>query len=105
MRFMTGPGDSHMDCPAFTLTLPSEPRMLSVARTFIEAVCQAHRLDRTLTHSLVLVTGEAFTNVVRHAHRNVAQAQLEIRLQILPDVVTLTLQDQGAPFDLATVPA
>ena len=27
-----------MDCPAFTLALPSEPRMLSVARTFVEAV-------------------------------------------------------------------
>jgi serine/threonine-protein kinase RsbW len=93
-----------MDCPAFTLTLPSEPRMLSVARTFIEAVCQAHRLERTLTHSLVLVTGEAFTNIVRHAHRDVLQAQMEICLQILPDAVALTFQDEGAPFDLAAVP-
>jgi serine/threonine-protein kinase RsbW len=89
---------------AFTLTLPSEPRMLSVARTFVEAVCQAQRLDRTLIHSLVLVTGEAFTNIVRHAHRNVPQAQMEIRLQIYADAISLTFQDQGDPFDLAAVP-
>jgi len=93
-----------MDCPAFLLTLPSEPRMLSVARTFVEAVCQAHHLDRNLVHTLVLVTGEAFTNIVRHAHRNVPQAQLEIRLQIIADTVAITFQDQGAPFDLSAVP-
>jgi serine/threonine-protein kinase RsbW len=93
-----------MDCPAFLLTLPSEPRMLSVARTFVEAVCQAHHFERNLVHALVLVTGEAFTNIVRHAHRNVPQAQMEIRLQILPDALALTFQDQGAPFDLAAVP-
>lgn len=93
-----------MDCPAFTLTLPSEPRMLSVARTFVEAVCQAHRLERSLTHSLVLVAGEAFTNIVRHAHRDVPQAQMEIGLQVFPDSIALTFQDEGAPFDLATVP-
>ncbi len=93
-----------MDCPTFLLTLPSEPRMLSVARTFVEAVCQAHCFDRTLTHALVLVAGEAFTNIVRHAHRDVPQAQLEIRLQVFPDAVALTFQDQGAPFDLSAVP-
>jgi serine/threonine-protein kinase RsbW len=93
-----------MDCPAFLLTLPSEPRMLSVARTFVEAVCHAHHLERNLVHTLVLVTGEAFTNIVRHAHRNVPQAQLELRLQIFPDAVAITVQDQGAPFDIATVP-
>jgi serine/threonine-protein kinase RsbW len=98
------PGESHMDCPAFTLTLPSESRMLTVARTFVEAVCQAHCLERTLTHSLVLVAGEAFTNIVRHAHRNVPEAQLEIRLQILPNAIALTFEDEGAPFDLAAVP-
>jgi serine/threonine-protein kinase RsbW len=93
-----------MDCPTFTLTLPSEPRMLSVARTFVEAVCQAHHLERTLLHSLVLVTGEAFTNIVRHAHRNVPGAKMEIRLQFVGDEITLTFEDEGAPFDLAGVP-
>jgi serine/threonine-protein kinase RsbW len=78
--------------------------MLSVARTFVEAVCLAHRLERSLTHSLVLVAGEAFTNIVRHAHRDVPGAQLEIRLLLAPNVIDLTFQDQGAPFDLSAVP-
>jgi serine/threonine-protein kinase RsbW len=98
-------GEAHMDCLAFTLTMPSELRMLSIARSFVEAVCQAHHLDRSLVHSLVLVTGEAFTNIVRHAHRDVPTAQLELRLQILGDAVALTFEDQGAPFDLDAVPS
>jgi serine/threonine-protein kinase RsbW len=93
-----------MDCPAFLLTLPSEPRMLSVVRTFVEAVCDAHCLERNLVHTLVLVTGEAFTNIVRHAHRNVQQAKMELRIQILSDAVAITFEDQGAPFDIAAVP-
>lgn len=93
-----------MDGAVLSLTLPSEPRMLSVARSFVEAVCQAHRLDRTTTHALVIVTGEAITNIVRHAHQNRPGTQMEIHLQILADVVVMTFRDQGEPFDLATVP-
>lgn len=93
-----------MQAPCFSLTLPSEPHMLSVARTFVEAVCQACRLDRSLTHALVLVTGEAFTNVVRHAHRDRPGSQIDIQLQIEPEAVTVTVLDQGAPFDIAQVP-
>jgi serine/threonine-protein kinase RsbW len=78
--------------------------MLSVARAFVEAVCQAHGFDPTLTHTLVLVTGEAFTNIIRHAHRDVPKAQLQVRVQLQPDAVTLTFEDEGAPFDLAQVP-
>jgi serine/threonine-protein kinase RsbW len=93
-----------MDGPVFTLTLPSQPRMLSVARGFVEAVCQAHALDRSLVHSLVLVTGEAVTNIVRHAHRDLAAAQFTVQLQLLADGVALTFQDQGEPFDVTNVP-
>ena len=93
-----------MDCRTFSLTLPSESRMLSVARGFVEAVCQAYKLDRTVTHALVIVTGEAITNIVRHAHQNRSDAQMEMHLLIKADAVEMVFQDEGAPFDLAAVP-
>jgi anti-sigma regulatory factor (Ser/Thr protein kinase) len=93
-----------MDGATFSLSLPSELRMLSVARGFVEAVCQAYRLDRATTHALVIATGEALTNIVRHAHQDRPGSQIDIRLQILPDVAVLTFRDQGEPFDLASVP-
>jgi serine/threonine-protein kinase RsbW len=93
-----------MDCPTFTIALPSEMRMLSVARTFVEAVCQTWQMERSVLHTLVLVTGEAVTNIVRHAHRNRPIAQMEVRLEIASDRVVLTFTDQGEPFDIDAVP-
>jgi serine/threonine-protein kinase RsbW len=93
-----------MNCPTFTITLPSELRMLSVARTFVEAVCQTWQMERAVLHALVLVTGEAVTNIVRHAHRERPRAQMELRLEICPDRVVLTFTDQGEPFDISAVP-
>lgn len=93
-----------MDCRTFSLTLPSEPRMLSVARSFVEAVCQAHHFDQSLVHAFVLAAGEAVSNIVRHAHRHRADAPMEIQLQVAVDCVVLTFRDEGQPFDLARVP-
>lgn len=93
-----------MDGSTFSLVLPSESRMLSVARSFVEAVCHAYRLDRNTTHALVIVTGEAVTNIVRHAHQNRPGSQMEMHLEMLADAVAITFRDEGAPFDLGAVP-
>jgi serine/threonine-protein kinase RsbW len=93
-----------MDRPTFTLALPSNPRMLSVARSFVEAVCQACELDRALQHALVLATGEAVTNIVRHAHRDLPHAELTIHVQVEAAGVALTFLDEGEPFDISSVP-
>ncbi len=98
-------GVEPMDGPIFSLTVPSELRMLSIARNFVDAVCEAYHLDRATTHALVIVTGEAITNIVRHAHQNRPGSQIELHLQIHPDAVVITFHDQGEPFDLGAVPA
>ena len=94
-----------MNGPHFSLALPSELRMLSVARSFVEAICQAYRLDRSTTHALVIVTGEAVTNIVRHAHQNRPDSKMELHLEILDGSVVITFHDEGEPFDLDSVPA
>jgi serine/threonine-protein kinase RsbW len=93
-----------MDRPTFALTLPSDPRMLSVARSFIEAVCLACDVERSARHALVMATGEAVTNIVRHAHRDLAAAELHVRVEIEADSIVLTFTDQGEPFNLDSVP-
>src|ERR1700747_1179861 len=92
------------DVSVFSLTLPSEPRMLSVARAFIAAVWQACSLERDIIHAVVTAAGEAITNIIRHAHRDLPAAQLHIQLQVLAEAVVLTFKDQGEPFDVAQVP-
>jgi serine/threonine-protein kinase RsbW len=93
-----------MDGATFSLIFPSDLRMLSVARSFIEAASEAYRLDRTMTNALMIVTGEAITNIVRHAHQNRPGTQIEIQLQIQKDAAVMTFADEGPPFDLNAVP-
>jgi serine/threonine-protein kinase RsbW len=90
--------------PPITLSVPSELRMLSVTRAFIEAVCQANNLDKATTHAIVLATSEAASNVIRHAHQNRPEAVLEIQCVLSPDAIEIRMLDEGEPFDVAAVP-
>ncbi len=88
----------------WTLTISSNLRLLPLARAFVEAVCQVAGFDEKATHAIVLATDEATNNVIRHAHRNQPDAPLQIQCFFRPDGIEILLIDQGAPFDLASVP-
>jgi serine/threonine-protein kinase RsbW len=86
------------------LTIPSDLRLLALARAFVEAVCQVAGLDERTTHAVVLATDEAANNVMRHAHHDNPDAPLVLQCFIRPDSLEVRLHDEGAPFDLAAVP-
>jgi serine/threonine-protein kinase RsbW len=90
--------------PPWTLMLPSDLRLLPLARAFVEAVCQVAGFDEKATNAIVLATDEATNNVIRHAHRGQPDAPLQIQCFFRPDGLEILLIDQGAPFDLAAVP-
>lgn len=90
--------------PTFALTLPSDLRMLSVVRTFLEAACQALQVDRRAMHAVVLASGEAVVNIIRHAHRDRPEAQIQLQMQITDEGIIVDFEDEGAPFDLDRVP-
>jgi serine/threonine-protein kinase RsbW len=88
----------------WTLTLPSELRLLPLARVFVEAVCQAARLEPAVTDAVVLAVHEAASNVIRHAHQGDANRFFQIHGYVRPDGVELHLIDEGAPFDVNAAP-
>lgn len=90
--------------PPLTLTIPSDSRMLSVARAFVEAACQIGTLEKPLTHAVVMAAGEAFTNIIRHAHRGRTDAKLQVQCWVSSEAIELQFHDEGEPFDVATVP-
>ncbi len=92
------------DRSPLTLTIPSDLRMLSVARSFIEAACQVGTLDKSATCAVVLAASEAFTNIIRHAHRHCPEAFLQIQCWLNPGGIEVCFHDEGAPFDLDSVP-
>jgi anti-sigma regulatory factor (Ser/Thr protein kinase) len=92
------------DSRPWTLTIPSDLRLLPLARNFVEAVCEIGGLDRDDTDAIVLAMHEAANNVIRHAHRGDPAAQLQIQCHLCPDGIEIRLLDEGAPFDIAAVP-
>ena len=90
--------------PSCTLVVPSDLRMLSVVRAFVEAVCHASDLDKRTLHAVILATGEAVSNVIRHAHRDKPDAQLQLQCTASDDAFEVSLLDEGEPFDITAVP-
>ena len=90
--------------PSFSLTLPTDPRMLSVVRSFLEAACQALQVDRRAMHAVILAGGEAVINIIRHAHRDKPDAQIHLNMHVNSDGIILDFEDEGEPFDLEAVP-
>jgi serine/threonine-protein kinase RsbW len=86
------------------LILPSDLRLLPVARAFVEAVCHAEGIHRELTDAVVLAADEAINNVIRHAHRNDTALTLQVACVLAPDRIEIHVCDEGEPFDLDTVP-
>jgi serine/threonine-protein kinase RsbW len=78
--------------------------MLSVARSFVDAVGQVCDLDKTTVHAIVLATGEAVSNVIRHAHSDRSGAQLQVQCRLLGNAIEILVYDEGEPFDIASVP-
>lgn len=88
----------------YRLILPSDPRHLSLTRRFVESVGVSQGLDRATVHRLVLAAGEAFSNILRHAHRDRPGAAVEMHLCLDGEAATLVFLDQGPPFDITQVP-
>ena len=87
-----------------TLTIPSDLRLIALARGFVEAVCQAAGVDQATTDAVVLATNEATRNIIRHAHHNQPDATIQIQCRHDDGHIEVCLLDEGEPFNLAAVP-
>jgi serine/threonine-protein kinase RsbW len=88
----------------WNLTIPSDLRMLAMARSFVESACRASGFDADVTHAIVLAADEAVNNIIRHAHQDRPDAVVRIECLLLADGMEIRLIDQGAPFDIDAVP-
>jgi serine/threonine-protein kinase RsbW len=88
----------------WALTIPSNLRLLALARSFVEAVCQVSGLDESVTNAVVMAADEATNNVMRHAHEGRPDTPLQIQCFFGPDSVEVRIHDEGPPFDIDAVP-
>lgn len=88
----------------WNLTISSDLRLLALVRAFVEGVCLVARCDEKTTDAVVMATDEAVNNIMRHAHLGRPEATIQIQCFLHPDCIEIHLLDEGAPFDLSTVP-
>jgi serine/threonine-protein kinase RsbW len=88
----------------WSLTIPSDLRLLVLARAFVEAVCEVAGMDDAATRAVVLAADEATNNVMRHAHRDHPDKLLVLQCRLEPGELELRISDEGPPFDLGAVP-
>jgi serine/threonine-protein kinase RsbW len=88
----------------WALTIPSDLRLLALAREFVGAVCSVAGLDEPTTNAVVMATDEATNNVIRHAHRGRPEALLQIQCRFSAEAAEVSVIDEGPPFDLSAVP-
>ena len=88
----------------FSLTIPSELRLLPLVRQFVETVSEAGGLDPLALNAVVLAVNEATSNVIRHAHQSRSIVPLRIECSLLEDGIEIRLTDEGPTFDLTNVP-
>jgi serine/threonine-protein kinase RsbW len=74
------------------------------AREMADALVHDRFLGPALTTDLAVVLDEILSNVVRHGFCDGRQHEISIDLAIEPDLVVLTLEDDGPPFDPLTYP-
>ncbi|MGL4555360.1 MAG: ATP-binding protein [Gemmataceae bacterium] len=88
----------------WALTIPSDLRLLPLARAFVEAVCNVAGLDETATHQVVLAADEATNNVMRHAHQGRPDSPVLLQCFVRDGLIEIRLHDEGEPFDVHAVP-
>jgi serine/threonine-protein kinase RsbW len=88
----------------WNLTISSDLRLLALVRAFIEGFCQVAGCDARTTDAVVMATDEAVNNVMRHAHCGHPEATVQIQCVVHADSIEVCILDEGAPFDLASVP-
>lgn len=71
----------------------------------LESFAVAEHLPLSLLGSLSLVIEEVLCNIVFHAYEDDAEHEIELRLAVEGDVLTLEVEDDGRDFDPCSAPA
>ena len=94
-----------MEAPIRTeLTLPSDMRVLPIARAYVRELTTLAELPSKEAQDLVLAVDEACTNVIEHAFDPGESGTFTVVGELTPAALTLAICDKGLPFDPSVAP-
>jgi serine/threonine-protein kinase RsbW len=88
-----------------TLRLPSDVSCIEQAVELVTRHCLAgHPATRTIRFKLQVVLSEALANAILRGNREALDKWVDVRAELLHDVIRVHVTDEGPGFDPATVP-
>ena len=72
--------------------------------TFLGAFWAENRLPEDLAMDVTLALEEVFLNVIQHGYADTAEHEILVRLALETGAVTLTVEDDGVPFNPLDLP-
>ena len=80
-------------------TINAEISALTEILDNIGSLLRHHGVPEDLVSDIELAVDEAITNCILHGYGGEGTGTIHLALNLLPDRVTMTIEDQGAPFD------
>lgn len=81
------------------MRLPSDPARLREARRWLVSIARAAGLDGRRAFGLATALGEACANTYRHAYGGRPDGEVEVRVEIGPGALVVSVRDWGRGFD------
>lgn len=86
-----------------TLTLPSRLELLGLLDRVATTLCERMELDEATTSQVSMSVIEAGTNAIQHGHHRDASKLVDVRFDVWPDRLEITVHDSGKGFDVKGV--
>jgi serine/threonine-protein kinase RsbW len=87
-----------------TETFPADFAQLDNMRTFVkEAACDCG-MDEREAYAVQMATDEACSNIIEYAYSGITGGSIEIDCRPANGALEIVIQDDGKPFDPATIP-
>ncbi len=85
------------------VTFPARFEFLDEIREFVAEIAREGGFNDKEVYSLQLAADEAATNIIEHAYEGVPDADFDVTCDVCGDTLTITMRDEGRPFNPANV--
>ena len=77
------------------LQVPSHPRYVALLRDLVYQLCRRHKFSVDVAYDLKIITGEALTNIIKHAYDDRTDRPIFIEVYIFNTYIEIRFRDLG----------
>jgi serine/threonine-protein kinase RsbW len=85
--------------PSFRMTIGADPREVTTAAAAFVEFAEAQGLPASIRRRVSVALDELLTNTIRYGFAGRSGGEVTIEAELCPDRLTVTLTDDGKPFD------